>query len=246
MSLLNPLNKMLIVLGLVLYMTSSNTSAVDGLLDPELIDLYKGTNINPFDVAATNNFAIKLVRQGHYERGLKLFERAIKLAPGRTDIKRNANHLRLLLAQMENLDLNTALNYNRTFKEQDISFVPAPWGLSADSKIVLKNDIENVVAESVESSNPFDAQSLVTIANIKVDRGDYRGALTDLRRARVLSPWLSELDLQITQLESKVSELGTLDSSTRPYLPSNNELDELDNPEPPSAWSTNDAATIKQ
>lgn len=222
-------------------MVSVNVQAIDGLLDPELIQLYQGTNLNPFDVNATNNLALKLISQGKYDRALKLLSRAKQLAPERSDIAKNAAHLSLLIAQMENLDLDTTLTYGKTFRESEVPFVPEPWGATSTGEYESNPSPEASIARAVSSSNPFDSQSLLTTAGIKIDRGDYRGALKDLRRAKVLSPWLAELDPQIKQLESRVSELGQDIPNAEQYSIDRGRFDDFENPEPPSAWQIPDS-----
>lgn len=49
---------------------------------------------NPFDASALNNQAVALAAQGDNEKALQLLERAVKLAPNRTDIAANLNELR--------------------------------------------------------------------------------------------------------------------------------------------------------
>lgn len=205
--------------------------AADGLLAPELIELYRDSNVNPFDVSATNNYAMKLVRQGRYDRALKLLRRAQQLAPGRGDIARNAAQLNMLVSQIERLDLNTSLSLNQSFKDSEVPFIPEPWGQDAD----VDNSVPGTPdSEQGRKVNPFDSQSLVTTASVKLNRGDLRGALRDLLRAKRLSPWMSELDGQIAILESQVSALGLdeLGNSGSSYLPDN-----LDSPEPFDIWS---------
>ena len=101
--------------------------------------------------------------------------------------------------------------------------------------------IDSEPVASAADVNPFDAKSLISIANVKIERGDYRAALVDLKRARTLSPWLTELNPQIAQLESQLSELGETQEIIQQFSPYGSFDDGLDNPEPPSVWSMDTA-----
>lgn len=221
-------------IGLFFICSTTQLRANDGLLDPKLINLYRGSNVNPFDVPATNNYAMKLVRQGQYDRALKLLRRAQSLAPERSDIARNAAQLALLMAQLDDLDLSSTLSYSQSFGKNDVPFIPEPWVLGANAEKIVTRTLNVEASRELLNTNPFDSESLLVTADIKLKRGDMRAALIDLKRARQLNPWMSELDGQIALLESQVSVLGNDSSNnSRPST----ETEDVDSPEPFDVWS---------
>lgn len=228
--------KHLFIVCVVTAFAPAPLQAVDGLLDPELISLYRGTNVNPFDVTATNNLAMKYLRQGRYGSALKLLKRAQSLAPMRGDIEKNIAQLNLLMSQMSSLNMNMTLSYNRTFKDNEVPFVPAPWGLEAKVDEVISPGPDSVESQEHGSVNPFDSQSLIATAAIKIERGELRAALKDLRRARRLSPWMKELDDKIAVLESHVFELDTDDMENTSDSRFSVKHDEFSGEEPPEIW----------
>lgn len=218
--------------------------AQDGKMDRELEQLYSGTNINPFDAAASNNLGLKYFRQGQYERALKLLQRAQRLAPDRLHIRQNAEYLQLLMSQVENLDLETANSLSRTYENKEIPFVPEPWG-QWGSRINTATASEPVEGSDNSdpggaSSNPFDVDSLIIIADIKIERGDLRGALTDLERAARISPWTSGLSERISRLQAQLPT-GTDPASTGvDYSRTITSDPEVVDVPPPAAWSIED------
>jgi tetratricopeptide (TPR) repeat protein len=211
--------------------------AQTGQMDRELEQLYAGTNINPFDAAASNNLALKLFRQGQYERALKLLRRAQRLAPDRIHIEQNAEYLQLLMSQVRNLDMETISSLNRTYELEEIPFVPEPWG-QWGSRISSADGTPQLKSQEIggASSNPFDVDSLLVIADLKIKRGDLRGALTDLLRAKKISPWISGLDDRITRLQSLLpAGIVPQESSTELFTdPAPDSY--FDNSPPPAAW----------
>lgn len=215
--------------------------AQNGQMDREMEQLYEGTNINPFDAGASNNLALKLFRQGQYERALKLLQRAQRLAPDRIHIKQNAQYLQLLMAQVRNLDLETANSLSRTYEREEIPYVPEPWG-SWNNRLgaVAEADIGAPVVDEGVSTNPFDADSLIIIAGIKSDRGDLRGALSDLRRAQRISPWISGLKNQIARLQAQLPDSDMADSVDIDSFSSIPQTTFVPDAEPPKAWEIDD------
>ena len=236
-----------LVSALVLVMAAGlgNTAfAQNGRMDRELEQLYSGTNINPFDAAASNNLALKLFRQGQYERALKLLQRAQRLAPERLHIKQNAEYLQLLMSQVENLDEETASSLSRTYENEEIPFVPEPWGqwgrridAASGSEPVERSAYSN---SSGASSNPFDVDSLMIIADIKIDKGDLRGALTDLKRAARISPWVSGLSERIARLQAQLPTNIDLTSTGVENLRTITADPEVADVPPPAAWTIDD------
>lgn len=219
-----------------------------GQMDRELEQLYAGTNINPFDAAASNNLALKFFRQGQYERALKLLLRAQRLAPDRRHIKENAEYLQLLMSQVKNLDVETANSLSRTFESAEIPYVPEPWG-QWGSRIVTVDSSSG--AERPESSqpsgvnaNPFDVDSLIIIADIKINRGDLRGALNDLERAERISPWISGLSARIAQLQAQVPTDIVADIKGVDHISAVSPDPVAEDAPPPAAWSVEEQPSL--
>lgn len=57
--------------------------------------------INPFDPIALNNLAVTEAARGRYQQASSLLQRAVKLAPARSDIAANLANLQRWLAQVE-------------------------------------------------------------------------------------------------------------------------------------------------
>jgi hypothetical protein len=74
-----------------------------GMMDPTIgQDPAEQAVINPFDAVALNNQAIREVDKGNHRHALSLLQRAVRLAPHRTDIHQNLIQLQQWLAQAEN------------------------------------------------------------------------------------------------------------------------------------------------
>jgi len=80
--------------------------------------LNESVRVNPFDPVALNNLAVNYAAQGDYQNALSLLERALRIAPNRSDIMNNHANLRAWMSQDSQFALggrptNTPLNFPR-------------------------------------------------------------------------------------------------------------------------------------
>lgn len=61
--------------------------------------LNESVRVNPFDPVALNNLAVNYAAQGDYQNALSLLERAMRIAPNRSDIVNNHANLRAWMLQ---------------------------------------------------------------------------------------------------------------------------------------------------
>ena len=91
--------------------------------------------LNPFDPVAQNNLAVARAAAGDYQTALELLNRAVKLAPGRTDIRENLNSLQGWMATSGGVAASVAPR-PATVKAVNVAVLPEPpplWGAARSS-----------------------------------------------------------------------------------------------------------------
>jgi tetratricopeptide (TPR) repeat protein len=72
--------------------------------------LNESVRVNPFDAVALNNLAVNYAAQGDYQNALSLLERALRIAPNRSDIMNNHANLRAWITQDSQFALGSRPN----------------------------------------------------------------------------------------------------------------------------------------
>lgn len=88
--------------------------------------------MNPFDPVAQNNLAVARAANGDYQTAIDLLTRAVKLAPGRADIRENLTNLQGWMANSGGVGLSIAVPAQPRLAQQGgAAVLPEPpplWG----------------------------------------------------------------------------------------------------------------------
>ena len=195
----------------VLLLPGNILAESNNTLDPELLQLYESTGINPFDYAAANNLAVKLATEGDYELAEKILQRAVRLEPGRKDIHENLEMVRTWIRQIKNLPVADVDRYQKSFRKRDVPALPNSWNQSdsiAEPQDSISNR-QNILTDEPANldRNPFAPETLMTRAEVSMRKGDYRDAVSYLERAKQLDPFRTDIDFRINQIRALAPEV---------------------------------------
>ncbi|MDD4977810.1 MAG: tetratricopeptide repeat protein [Gallionella sp.] len=98
----------------------------------------QAVDLNPFDPVAHNNLAVAKAAQGDYQAAMDLLQRAVKLAPKRTDIRDNMNRLRDWMRQDNGVRNSAQVSPIWHKPTREFAELPPLWGSAAAARVAIE------------------------------------------------------------------------------------------------------------